>query len=254
MLNEYRQIYESTASIEVPMWKTADKNDLIRKAAELENGPIKDSYVSAIMLRYWNKLNRFYARCKLVATEEDVHSWLTMAVIYALDKKPWLNEDSSIYDDPTGPDKVINRTMECRRITFYQQLNRFNRKVHSTSLSLDSLEEDFQDAALPSYEDTYLYEIYDMVINQFSKKDYFMSFLIDHILKTGTINTEENHKKFISHIKSMDDNYASEFSEQYYLPKEDVLEGIRWCQSLTNDELRRKVWYKLIKLKELIKE
>lgn len=254
MLNEYRAIYEANAKLEIPNWKKADKNDLIRKASELENGPVRDSYVSAIILRYWNKLNRYYARCKLVATAEDVHAWLTMAVMYALDKKPWLNEKSSIYNDPTGPDKVINRTMECRRITFYQQLNRFNRKVRSASLSLDSLEEDFQDAALPTYEDSYLYEIYELVVSNFNKKDYLMSFIIDFILKTGTTNSEDNHRRFITHIKSLDNNFAEDFSERYCVGVDDAISGVEWCHTLTADELRRKVWYKLIKLKELIEE
>ena len=145
MLDEYKKLYEEIATAGLPEWKTINKNELIKTASYLENGYLKDSYVAAIMLNYWNKIGKFYSKCKLVTSPEDIHTWLTISVLYALDRKPWESENSSIYNDPNGPDKVINRCMECRRITFYQQLNRYNRKINSAILSLDSLVEDYKD-------------------------------------------------------------------------------------------------------------
>ena len=82
---------------------------------------MKDAYIAAIMLRYWNKLDSYYYKCKLVITPEEVHTWLTIAVMYAINKKPWENPKMGIYNDETGPDKVINRIIESKRLTFYQQ-------------------------------------------------------------------------------------------------------------------------------------
>ena len=98
MLDEYKKLYEEVATAGLPEWKTINKNDLIKTASYLENGYLKDSYVAAIMLNYWNKIGKFYSKCKLVTSPEDIHTWLTISVLYALDHKPWESEKSSIYN------------------------------------------------------------------------------------------------------------------------------------------------------------
>ncbi len=254
MLNEIKQIYESNASISIPKWKSMDKNELIIRASTMKNGPERDSYVSAIMLKYWNKIGRFYSRCKLVATPEDVHSWLTMAVLYALDNQPWNNPNSSIYGDTNGPDKVINRVMECRRITFYQQLNRYNRKINSAILSLDSLTEDYKDMVMPGMNDSTAVEFLDMVYNRFYKKDYVMAFVIDAVMNLGYRNSEEDFKKFVSHIKNMDDKYKLYFCEEYNIKQEDMAKAMVWVKDVSYSEMNRRVQYSLIKLKDMLRE
>ena len=254
MLDEYKQIYEESANISVPDWKTRDKNDLIKTASKLQNGPDRDSYVSAIMLRYWNKLGRFYSKCKLVATQEDVHMWLTMAVLYALDNKPWENPNSSIYEDKNGPDKVINRVMECRRITFYQQLNRYNRKINSAILSLDSLTEDFKDVVMPTYEDSTIIEIFDLVTSQFNRGEQLMAFVLDAISCTGLKNQEEDYRKFVTYIRKMNESSCVDFSSRYNIPVEEVKSAAERINLMNNVDLRKRVEYNLIRLKSFIKE
>ena len=254
MLSEYRLIYEESANIEVPDWKTRDKNELIKTASELLNGPKRDSYVAAIMLRYWNKIGRFYSKCKLVATPEDVHMWLTMAVMYALDNKPWENPASSIHNDKNGPDKVVNRVMECRRITFYQQLNRYNRKINSAILSLDSLTEDFKDVVLPTYEDSTLIEIFDLVCSKFNQEEYIMAFVLDAIITSGLKNREEDYRKFVTYLRGMNESFCVDFSCRYGIPSEDVKKASEKVNSMNNVDLRKRVEYNLIRLKNILKE
>ena len=254
VLSENKLIYEEIANASLPNWKTIDKNELIKVASELPNGPERDSYVSAIMLRYWNKISRFYSKCKLVATPEDVHMWLTMAVLYALDNKPWENPNSSIYGDKNGPDKVVNRVMECRRITFYQQLNRYNRKINSAILSLDSLTDDFKDMVTPIYEDSILIEISDLVSSKFNQGEHMMAFIIDAIIRHGLKNTESDYKKFVTYLRKMNESFCTEFSGIYDLSIESVAEAANKINLLSNPDLRRWVEYNLIRIKNLMKE
>lgn len=254
MLDEYRQIYEESANISIPDWKTMDKNDLIKTASELQNGPEKDSYVSAIMLKYWNKIGRFYSRCKLVATPEDVHMWLTMAVMYALDNRPWENSKSSIYGDKNGPDKVVNRVMECRRITFYQQLNRYNRKINSAALSLDSLTEDFKDVVMPIYEDSTLIEIFDIVCSKFNQGEHMMAFILDAIICSDLKNREEDYRKFVTYLRKFDFAACVDFSGRYGIPVEVVEAAAKKMNLINNVDLRKRVEYHLIRIKNLFKE
>ena len=254
MLDENRLIYEEVASASIPNWRNTDKNDLIKTASSLPNGPDRDSYIAAIMLKYWSKISKFYSKCKLVATQEDVHMWLTMVVLYALDNKPWENPESSIYNDRTGPDKVVNRVMECRRITFYQQLNRFNRKINSNVLSLDSLTEDYKDLVLPTTEDSYIVELFDVITNKFNEGEYLMSFVLDAILCENLQNRKEDHRKFLCHIRGLDDNFCTLFGDRYGINTDTVKTAVEKVNLLNSTDLRKRIEYNLIRIKEILKE
>ena len=80
MLEETRKIYLETADNNLPGWRKIDKNDLIKTAADLDNGPLKDGYMSAIMLTYWNKIIKYYNKCSMVTSPEDIHTWLVIAL------------------------------------------------------------------------------------------------------------------------------------------------------------------------------
>lgn len=254
MLDEYKLIYEEVASVGVPNWKQVNKNDLVRSASSLQNGPLKDSYIAAIMLNYWHKISRFYNKCKLVATPEDVHMWLTISVMYAIDTKQWENENSSVYQDPNAPDKIINRCMECRRITFYQQLNRYNRKINSAILSLDSLTEDFKDAVSPTYMDSYLYEVHDVIAKNFDAGEYLIALILNAILYESWEVSKENDKRVVNYLKKLNITESEILSERYDIKQQQAIDAIKYCNSLTMDELRRKVQYSFIRLQNIIKE
>ena len=77
-----------------------------------------------------------------IASTEDVYNWLIDSITYALHHKAWRNPKSSIYNDPNGPDKVINRQIRCRRYTAYQSFNRYKRKPQYTDMSLDDINDE----------------------------------------------------------------------------------------------------------------
>lgn len=254
MLDENKLIYEEFANTYLPDWKTQNKNDLIRKAATLPNGVEKDAYVAAIMLKYWNKIGKFYAKCSLVTSKEDIHEWLTIAILYAINKHPWDSPTASIYNDPNGPDKVVNRGMECVRLTFYQQLNRYNRKINSAILSLDSLTEDYKDAAAPTYLDDYIYEVHDIIIQYFESEEHVLALMLNAILYETWDISESNAKRIAMYLKKLDLDDAKQISIRYNIDVEKVIKSVKYCNSLTVDELRRRVQYSFVKLKDVIKE
>lgn len=254
MLDEYRLIYEEVATAGIPNWKTINKNDLVRSASDLQNGLLKDSYIAAIMLNYWAKIGKFYNKCKLVATLEDIHTWLTISVLYAVDTKQWENPNSSVYQDENAPDKIINRCMECRRITFYQQLNRYNRKINSAILSLDSLAEDYKDAVAPTYLDSYLYEVHELISKHFEKEEHIVALILNAILYENWEVSEENIKRVVNYLKKLSITEAEIIGDRYDIDRKIVENSIIFCNKLTMDELRRKVQYSFIKLKDIVKE
>lgn len=253
MLDETRQIYEDCANTYLPNWRDIDKNDLVRTAAELEPGPLKEGHIAAIMLNYWGKISKYQYKCSMVTSPEDIHTWLVIAVMYAVNRKPWENKKASIYGDENGPDKVINRIIESKRLTFYQQLNRYNRKINSNTLSLDTLTDEYKDLFIPTSTDSYDFEIHQLITEYFYKKDYFMSFMIDAIINENVLEDVLNKKRLASHFRHLDEDFAKRFSEMYNIEFIKVMEAIPYVNNISTYKFNNKVKYGLVLLKKYFK-
>jgi hypothetical protein len=239
MLEDTKNSYIESANLLISDWKSMSKNDLVFEALEKRNTKYFDGYVSALMIKYWGKMTAYYHKSKLVASPEDVHAWLVNAIMYALDKHPWTNPKSSIYQDKNGPDKVINRVIESRRNTFYQQLNRYNRKINSVMMSLDALSEDMLDAYTPVCEDEHTFIIDDLIKNAFKEKDYFFAFLVDAIVTEG-IQPIGRHKKLVTHLKQLD-GHADVFACRYDIELYVVQRATTYITRLHRSDLIRKI-------------
>ena len=144
--------------------------------------------------------------------------------------------------------------MECRRITFYQQLNRYNRKINSAILSLDSLTEDFKDVVMPTYEDSTLIELFDLVSSKFNQGEQMMAFILDAIICSGLKNREEDYRKFVTYLRKMNESFCIDFSSRYDISVENVKLAATAINSMNNVDLRKRVEYNLIRLKNFVKE
>ena len=142
---EYKTLY-NCASI-IPNWKTANKNDLANAYVDNEdNERLKDAYFSALMLRYWGNIGRYYTSSKASGFSiEDCYNWLVEALSYSLKQRKWRDPSSSMYEDKNGPDKIINRCIFSRRQYYYYLSNTANRKANFHALSLDDEENIDQD-------------------------------------------------------------------------------------------------------------
>lgn len=250
MLEETRKIYEECANSQIPNWKNIDKNDLVREASKLPNGSLRDGYVAAIILNYWTKLQKYYYKCSMVTTPEDIHTWLVIAVMYAIERKPWENPEASLYEDDNAPDKIINRIIESKRLTFYQQLNRYNRKINSNTLSLDTLTDDYKDLFIPTSYDDYNIEIYELIKEYFDKKDYFMSFMIDAIVNENVIEDTLNKKRLASHFRHLDEDFVKRFSQMYNVSLKQVRDSLQYVNNISTYKFNNKVEYCLVLLKK----
>jgi hypothetical protein len=215
------------------------KNELAFEALTKRDTRYFDGYVSALMVKYWGKMTSYYQRSKLVTTPEDVHTWMVNAIMYALDKHPWTNPKSSIYQDKNGPDKVINRVIESRRNTFYQQLNRYNRKINSAVLSIESLSEDMLDTFTPMCEDEHTFIMDDLIIRAFNVKDYFFAFMVDAIV-SERCNVGGRHKKLVTHLKNLS-SHCDVFASRYDLNIDVVKKAATYITRLNRADIIRKI-------------
>ena len=249
MLEENKRLYEEVADVIIPEWRKLNKNDLIRKAVEV--GPksyLYDGYISAIMYKYWNKIDSYYYRCKFVTTPEDIHTWLASSVMYAIEHHAWDDPTKAIYNDPNGPDKVVNRSMECRRLTFYQQLNRYNRKINSDALSLDSLTDDYKDFVMPTENNSVEVEYHDMISRYFNSGEKIIAFILDAIMYEDIFGDDIEIKRLYSHLRKFDDIDTRIFSDRYGLEVNLVGEAMHELQSMSVNKFKKTVEYNLLRL------
>ncbi len=271
MLEEYKDICRQSADL-IPDWKSMSKNDLCRAYVKNKDNPsLQNCYLSAILYRYWNLISKYYYMSVNCATPEDCYEWLVDSVCCCVNLASWENPDSSIYKDPNGPDKVINRCMKCARLTYYQFINRKKRRDNFGLLSIDELKETFgNNVAEPiDYEQTYNLGdimIKDYIVKMFNRKDYFVAFLVDCIVSSNIFDIskssedsqsyfEFNLRKLVKVMNTLDEDYVSVFAETYDLTEDSVLKGFSYVRDIPEGNMRKKILQCLETLKhsDLIK-
>lgn len=250
MLEETRRIYEQEASF-IPDWREMNRNDLCRKYIEFENDRmLASSYFSAIVLTYWGKLNKK----EIPRQETGLYDLLIDSIMLALKHRAWEREGSSIYQDPNGPDKAINRIFKTRLINerikaraqkYYADTSALslNDLLEKTDGYLDMGEEDESNGMCLSI------DIKDFVKINFKYKDYFMSFLIHIVAYENCIDDRDgvkqvSVKRICGFIHHMDDVFYERFAKEYELDVERVKKAAQYFINLNTEVLTEKVkWY-----------
>ena len=143
---EYKTMYNN--ALKIPNWRKANKNDLANAYIDNEkNEDLRNAYFSALMLRYWGNIGKYYTSSKSSGfTIEDCYSWLIEALLYALDKRKWRDPNNPLSKDKNAPDKVINRCIYSRRKYYYYLSNLDKRKSNHNKISIednDDVKEDY---------------------------------------------------------------------------------------------------------------
>lgn len=263
MLDEYKELCRKAANL-VPGWTEMSKNDLCRAyVANKGNDDIQNAYLSAILYRYWNLIGKYYYMSVNCATPEECYTWLVDSVSCCVNLASWENPESSIYKDPNGPDKVINRCMKCARLTYYQFINRKKRKDEFGVLSMDELKELFGNVypepadAEQDYDISKLM-IYDYIVDEFRRKNYFVSFLIYFILNANVFDivsdegynfSEFNLRKICKVMNNVTEDQLSVFSRDTCIDLQDSIRAFEYIRSIPQANMRKKVQQALENLK-----
>lgn len=243
MLKSYKNSYEQKANL-IANWKTMDKNKLVNAYIEHENDrALSDAYLSAIICRYWGLIDKYYAQSYQSVSVEEVYDWLLGAILYALKHRKWKDPENKLYNDPAGPDKVINRCMLSSRRIFYQASNYHKRSINYKTTSLEGVVESSGDGSLLDDSDTYR-DVEDcaenMIRDYFKKGKFFTSFFIDGIANYETFDKKNaageykfNLRKLIRHLRHLDVKYVKTFSKRFSLEEDRVANAVAEVQSLT---------------------
>lgn len=251
MLDETKRIYENCATALIPNWRDLDKNELCRKYIEFENDPdLASAYFSAIMISYWPKLSTK----NIVRLETGIYDILVDSVLKALKNRSWEDKNSSIYMDPNGPDKAINRIFKHTLINEYVKSNAQKYYADTSAKSLGVLEEETNGyISLGERDDTndmcLSIDVQDFIRFNFKCKDYFMGFLV-HIIAFDDCIEKDSSKKFLSTkkvchcIHHIDRNWCEKFGDMYGINVDTVEKASKYFSTLKTEILTQKIdWY-----------
>lgn len=247
MLEEIKKSYEILADF-IPGWKTVDKNELVNKYIENENNEYEaESYLSAIVCRYWYNIGKYYNQSRNSVSVEECYDWLIHAITYSLEKRKWLDPNSALYKDPAGPDKCINRCIDSARRIFYQASNMDKRKINYMSkVSIDQQIEDFDDqndyiidetptpAAIYQSQNT----VEVLVAYNLARKDILAGIIVDLLAYGDCLKDHSpNTKKLVKELSHLSDSYYEQFKRKYNVNFENYDQEIEKIKKLTNTKL-----------------
>lgn len=255
MLSECREIYVKSAS-SIPDYKKIPQMELIDKY--LEGGPRSEAYLSALILRYWNIIDKQLYKDKGLYDEKEAYDRYIEALMYAIQYQPWKSEDSSLHGDPKAIEKLLNTCVNCSRANWFQASNRLKRKINHGIGSLESLQEDYNDSFLPAdmYEETSVFSYQNLVVRYFNRQQYLLALMLDVIVNDISFTTSTDDKGIIQAIKksirSLPDNYSQIFAETYSLDAKQVETSFKYIYNMSDVKLKQSIEVYLYKLRSVL--
>ena len=108
--------------------------DAYCNAVDSNNSTLKDIYISALILRFWHKIDKMY-RANTTAPSlehEDFFWWLYEAIEYACKYRGWRDENKSV-----NAQQCINKCIETIQLQKYYNLRLDKRKAANYCVSME---------------------------------------------------------------------------------------------------------------------
>lgn len=226
--------------------------------SDIEN---REIYLSELIVRYWNIPAKAVFQNNNIFSEEDAYEWYIEAVLGVLEERPWLNESSTLYNDPKAFEKAINVRFFCIKTNWFQASNRHKRKLLHDSISLDKCVEDYDDFtfhnSLVDYNDISNFEVHVELIQRcFREKKYLLAMIIDLIANQINIDKVFDYNSLSimikKYFKKAADDYIKTFTIEYGLPKDEVVESYHKIYNISEKRLKSSINYYISNLKSLL--
>ena len=262
MLDEYKQIYNETASL-LPDRKKLSKSDLFNLYIKNENNEsLQNACLAEIIIRFWKLIGSAYSNTKLTASPEQCYDWLIDSVLYILKNKRWLEEDSTLHGDPNWPDKAVKTRMSSLRSNFLKAVNTQKRSSNIGVLSIEEIDDEYDKLYVePEDKDDDIFTndfVSTYVLRTFNKKDYFSAFILDAISDIQCYFLKDKKHKLnrtavANRLRSLETD-PEVFAYKYDLDVKAVEVGASYVARMSDSELTEKIVQTLRNLKHIIKK
>lgn len=257
MLKNFKEIYLNAAEA-VPNYKELTQIELAEKY--LEGGAYAESYLAALVVRYWNIIEKLVYKDYGLYDEKEAYDWFINSLLYIIRDKPWQDETSSVYKDPKAIERMLNTCVKCDRANWFQASNRFKRKINHDTSSLEALSDEYKDAYMPADltkddidADSYKY----LVTEFFDKQQYLMALVIDVIVHDIALNKCVDTRTLVLNIKksikSLPEDYYKIFAENYDYPEQQVEKSFSYIYNMTDNKLKQSIENYVYRLRSILK-
>lgn len=128
-------------------WTKYGPNELFIECIKHENDQLYENFFAAIICRFWGHSGRIYVQCNRHVPFEECYDCIINAALYVLKNRVWENVNSSLYNDPTGPDKAMHIAIKRERSIMLSRHNAKKRLSNFNTISIDDAHESYSDAA-----------------------------------------------------------------------------------------------------------
>jgi hypothetical protein len=240
-----------------------DLADAYCDAVDSGNETLKDIYISALVLRFWHKIDKMY-KSNTVAPcleHEDFFWWLYEAIEYACHYRGWRDADKKL-----NAQQCINKCIETIKLQKYYNLRLDKNKTVNFTVSMDApVGGDSDDKAMTvgdmleaeeSWDDHSKDDVMLLVQSYINRDKIVEAILIDNIafndvqryykqtIKTETGKYTEISSEFWSYrliqiVSKLPEEYKHEFMHKYKISEEKLDAVLAYVDKSNNQRLYR---------------
>lgn len=230
-------------------------------AVDSGNDVLKDIYISALVLRFWHKIDKMYKANSVAPSleHEDFFWWLYEAIEYACKYRGWKDETKKL-----NAQQCINKCIETIKLQKYYNLRLDKNKTVNFTVSMDApVGVDSDDKAMTvgdmleaeeSWDDHSADDVMLLVQNYINRDKIIEAILIDNIAFNDvqrwhkqTIKTESGKYTEISSefwpyrlvqiVSKLTDEYKQEFLAKYKISEEKLDAVLKYVDKANNQRI-----------------
>ena len=239
--NELKKPYERLYNSKLDKYTCTEVAELYLSSSSIME---KNEYISYLVCNSWNLLQKiYYTNNNNILTVEECYDIFIQTLHYVIKSHAWTRPDSSLHNDKKAFEKAMAITIQSRRKNYLKAKFTQKRIVNNGNLSLDSLEEDFQDGYFSNYEDDYSGTSIEKINREISRKNYLAAFLLEAILYNNifTDDHELDMRKLRKHIRHIDDGFCEFFAAKHGLNINEVKHSLDYFKNSSQDKLDKKI-------------
>jgi hypothetical protein len=238
-------------------------------AVDTQNAPLKDIYISALILRFWFTIDKMYKSNTVAPSleREDFFWWLYEAIEYACKYRGWRDPEKNL-----NAQQCINKCITTIQLQKYYNLRLDKRKVANYCCSMDDPVSmgDNSDSAQTiadlleseeSVDDHSADDVMRLVQSYINRNKIIEAIIIDsiafndvqkHFKKTiKTTNQSGEQVRYVEHssefwpyklvqiVSKLPETYKSEFMRKYNIAEEKLSAVLEVLSSVNNQKIYR---------------
>lgn len=224
-------------------------NDIADQYLQETDSHKRDVLFSILVCGSWVALESIYfQKGNSDLSVEECYDIYIDALYYVLGKQIWHNEDSKLYQDPDAFVKAVRVSSKHLRLNYVESQFKQKRKANNYALSVESLEEDFQEGLFT--EKTFIDKqllieegLTDVIYKLFKKKRYLDAYILNAILFEDVFSTVDytttfSYKKTRKSVRHLD---CKLFASRYNVSIQEVENSLKYFNNYSNVELDRKI-------------